>query len=363
MERKAERNYGVDLLRLVSMLFVLILHTLGQGGVLENSRQGTAMFNAAWYLETLAYCAVDVFALISGYVSYTGVRRKTKASSYIRIWLQVVFYGVIATLAVAILKPSIVGVKDIAEMLLPVTRKLYWYFTAYTGLFLIKPLLDEAALALPENTAKKLLAVIFVLFSCYEVFAGGFKTSGGYSFVWIALLYIIGAIIKKFEIGRQLRPIYCVLGIVFLCTVSWAWKVLSGYMHISISPDLLISYVSPTILAAAVLYLILFSKLKLNSPMIKLISFAAPGAFAAYILNNQRYVWSYVVYSRFSFLTQKPVIVMLAASIAFSLLFLACSVIADFVRRKLFKLCRIDKAADAVGRFIDNLLEKLAAKL
>ena len=106
----------------------------------------------------------------------------------------------------------------------------------------------------------------------------------------------------------------------------------------------------------------MFSKLKINAPMIKFLNFAAPGAFAAYILNNQRYVWSYVMYNRFSFLTQKPTAVMLAAVIAFSLLLLACSVAVDFVRRKLFKLCRIDKAADAVGRFIDNLLEKLAAK-
>lgn len=30
-----ERNYGIDLLRIVSMLFIVVLHTLTHGGVVE----------------------------------------------------------------------------------------------------------------------------------------------------------------------------------------------------------------------------------------------------------------------------------------------------------------------------------------
>lgn len=29
---KSERNYGIDLLRIISMLYVVVLHSLGQGG-------------------------------------------------------------------------------------------------------------------------------------------------------------------------------------------------------------------------------------------------------------------------------------------------------------------------------------------
>lgn len=39
---KNERNYGIDLLRLVLMYMVCILHTLGQGGILEACEPGTA---------------------------------------------------------------------------------------------------------------------------------------------------------------------------------------------------------------------------------------------------------------------------------------------------------------------------------
>ena len=32
-----ERNYGIDLLRIVSMMMVVLLHVLGQGGILDLS--------------------------------------------------------------------------------------------------------------------------------------------------------------------------------------------------------------------------------------------------------------------------------------------------------------------------------------
>lgn len=47
---KNERNYGIDLLRLVLMYMVCILHTLGQGGILEACELGTAEYRT-WNTE------------------------------------------------------------------------------------------------------------------------------------------------------------------------------------------------------------------------------------------------------------------------------------------------------------------------
>ncbi|EOS72255.1 hypothetical protein C819_04357, partial [Lachnospiraceae bacterium 10-1] len=56
--KKPERNYGIDLLRIIAMLLVVVLHVLGQGGVLEASKGVRAA--VAWFFEVAAYCAVDV---------------------------------------------------------------------------------------------------------------------------------------------------------------------------------------------------------------------------------------------------------------------------------------------------------------
>ena len=34
---KVKRNYGIDMLRLVAMFFVVICHVLGHGGVMKNA--------------------------------------------------------------------------------------------------------------------------------------------------------------------------------------------------------------------------------------------------------------------------------------------------------------------------------------
>jgi hypothetical protein len=49
------------------MLMVVVLHILGQGGVLKTARPLSVEYEIAWFLEILCYCAVNCYALISGY--------------------------------------------------------------------------------------------------------------------------------------------------------------------------------------------------------------------------------------------------------------------------------------------------------
>ena len=62
-------NYGIDLLRLVLMFMVCVLHVLGQGGVLDASSSFLIKNKIFWAMEILSYCAVDSFAIISGYMA------------------------------------------------------------------------------------------------------------------------------------------------------------------------------------------------------------------------------------------------------------------------------------------------------
>ena len=86
------RNYGIDLLRLVLMFMVCMLHTLGQGGVLYASVDGTIGYKAYWFLEILSYCAVDGFAIVSGYVASN---RPRKYEKLVNMWFQAFFYSFI----------------------------------------------------------------------------------------------------------------------------------------------------------------------------------------------------------------------------------------------------------------------------
>ena len=62
------RNYGVDIARLTSMFMVVLLHNLGQGGLLDWTFASPRSFVYVT-IENFAIVAVNVFALISGYLS------------------------------------------------------------------------------------------------------------------------------------------------------------------------------------------------------------------------------------------------------------------------------------------------------
>ena len=58
-----QRDFGIDILRIVSALYVLILHILGRGGVLGHIQDGSLKQYAALFLNfwiSLAFSAVTL---------------------------------------------------------------------------------------------------------------------------------------------------------------------------------------------------------------------------------------------------------------------------------------------------------------
>lgn len=58
---------GIDLLRVISMIGVMVLHVLRHGGVLANAKILTLNYNLAQLLNILFCSAVNCFVLITGY--------------------------------------------------------------------------------------------------------------------------------------------------------------------------------------------------------------------------------------------------------------------------------------------------------
>ena len=88
----SERNHGIELLRIFAMLLAAVLHILKKGGVITASEGNLAAYSTVWLLEAAAYCAVNCYALISGYVGYSDRPKPLRLARCIELWLQVVFY-------------------------------------------------------------------------------------------------------------------------------------------------------------------------------------------------------------------------------------------------------------------------------
>lgn len=132
-------NYGIDLLRILSMLFVVILHILLHGNALLPQISTFVSDYILWGWEAIAFCATNIFAMISGYVS---IYSNFKISRWIRIWLQVFFYSVLISLIMYLVKSPEIQISTLIRAFFPVLSGQYWYFTLYTGMFFLIPILN-----------------------------------------------------------------------------------------------------------------------------------------------------------------------------------------------------------------------------
>ena len=122
------RNLGVDLLRSLSMFMVVVLHVLGQGGILaalDAAPVRGGSFVLCWLLELACYCAVDCFGLISGYVSQSQVFEREKNFA---TWAQVAFWSAGITLLFRLFVPGTTRFRDVGKACFPAITGQYWYF-------------------------------------------------------------------------------------------------------------------------------------------------------------------------------------------------------------------------------------------
>lgn len=200
----SKRNYGIDLLRIVSMYMICMLHVLGNGGILASTSSGTLKFHIVWFLESCCFCAVNCYALISGYV---GIDAKFKITNILKLWLQVVSLMMGTVFIFALLYPSLITKDIILRSIFPISNQEMWYFNAYFGMFFFIPFMNKLVHGLTEKMKLYLIGLIALLFSIVPFVIGKdiFNIDGGYHFVWIMGLYLIGASLKGTKFEKELK--------------------------------------------------------------------------------------------------------------------------------------------------------------
>ena len=254
-----QRNRGIDLLRMTAMWMVVILHILNKGGVLAAAAPLSAGQGTARLLETAAYCAVNCYGLISGYV---GVQRRFRYSGALALWLRVAFYTLGITAVFACLMPGSVNGDRVLRAFFPVLFRQYWYVTAYFGMCLFIPFFNLLLNRLSKGQLRLLALSIVLVFSVLPTLRQKdvFLTDNGYSVLWLSCLYLLGGILRLY--GRQERKLFRWAAVYLGCVlVTWLvklagdrlWMARTGHLCDKV---LLTTYTSPTILlaAAAVLY-------------------------------------------------------------------------------------------------------------
>ena len=345
MMKTKDKNMGIELLRIISMMMVVTLHCLGHGGVLSNTQSLTTNNNMAWLLETASCGAVDLYALITGYVC---VKAKYRYGRIAELWLQVALYSMIITIAFNTPFDGFNSVKQILLSFFPVTRNQYWFFTSYVALFFFMPFLSILAQTLMKRDYQKLL-VLCMVFYCIFATAGRYLTNQiynvdkGYSCFWLMILYMAGAYIRIYQEDINKYPKAVYLGI-YLLGVGVTWSIRLFLVKATISMfgeeryiELLTAYNSPFIVVSAVGLFLFFMESKITGSAVrKWIERLASASFGVYIISEHPYIRERFIIGRLIEYTEEAWYMLLLRIVVFVvMLYFVCSMI-DMVRKMIF---------------------------
>ena len=357
------RNSSLDLLRIVCMVMVVCIHTLGWGGLVENALvPGTYNWYLGNYMHTLSLQAVNCFVLISGYFLCTS---KFKLSKLVSTWIQVFFYSVgIALILMLFHEGTAFSVKELIKCALPFTMDRYWFVTDYLLLYMTFPILNCAVRSMNRKTHLFFCAVLFVIFSLIPniVYISDFSgINGGYSYTWFCILYLFASYIRLYVPERVkhqkwMFPCYAILAFV-ICGERFLAYYITPYIFGGVRlTSLFYSYNSIVSVFCALALFQAFRGINIKSKVVnKAISFIAPLTFAVYLIHEQDLLRPIIWEILDPGTTAEKPYMALYVIVCVLIVFSACCLI-EWIRQMLFKVTRINK-------LIKYVCERIQTKL
>ena len=312
VNKNSTRNYGLDVLRCVAMIMVVILHYLDKGGILRNlSDEGSfrAADAVAWLLEAFCIVAVNLYMLMSGYLLYSGSFKLSRLLKLVaKVWLYSVIVGFIG---IALGTPTeSVDTYFKLRLLFPVSMNTYWFMTAYIFFYLLVPVLGIAAKAMNRAQMKILIGGLLVFHVIVKTIVPAQLTAdaAGMDAMWYVVLYFVAVYIRRFVAagdGRnsgkvaEFSGITCVIayivGVLFIFGEAMALRFV--YLKTgSLSYILNISYAYNHlfVLFASVALFMAFLKLKVSKKVGGVFAFLGKYSLGVYLFHENlsiRYAW------------------------------------------------------------------------
>lgn len=338
------------------MLMVVALHVTGWGGMREVFSPLVLKTELVWLIDAACWCAVNCFAITSGYV---GINSKYKYSNIIHLWIQVLFYSVLAGglyVGITLAQGGSISVRTLLTAVFPFLLEEYWYFTAYVLLFFFMPLLNYIIHNAPRKLLRNTAIAAGILLCCVSLVRGTYTSvNRGYSVLWLAMMYLCGGYMAKYNSFSKLtagKSFLCYMGCVVLafgsriCLALVSSLVLGRYYSI----NFFIEYQSPFIVGAAVFLFHAFKQMTVPNGAKAWIRVLAPAAFGVYLIHENPIVRSWLITDRFVEYMYQPAYLMLALFVAtVVVIFVGCLAI-DLVRIQLFRVLRVKQLSEKMER-------------
>lgn len=192
--RQRKRDANLDLLRILSMLLIIFLHTIDHTGVMEAAETAS---NAMYFYVRFTYAATQVcvncYVMLSGYYL---VKSTFSIRKLAKLWMEAVFYTLVFKFIFICMGRENLSVVTLVSCFFPILTGRYWFLTIYAGLYLVSPFLNLFISTMGKKVYTSLNICLFVLFSLWNSFhpaIAGMNSGGGWGLAWFVVLYLCAA--------------------------------------------------------------------------------------------------------------------------------------------------------------------------
>ena len=326
-----ERLSNFELLRIVSILLILIMHSISQVQVSELS---TFNLYLSHIVSSIGNIGVSCFLLISGYFGI-----KFKLARFIQLAFLTTLYAVV----VYLFQKGFVVDGGIVKALLGIPLYDNWFVSCYLLLTLFAPYLNDFVQSLSKKQYVKLLVIMII---CFCILPTAFNTpwytilyGGGKCLPYVIFLYLMGRFLRLHMNIDVVRSKALFAFFVFQALILVGNISMEHLMH---KPCKVLALdCSPLILGSAISMFYLFRSFCFQS---KLINSISSSVLAIFLLDGLR-LWSnnYIHIEEFADSTNLIIALLCLVSVTFVL-----ALIIDKVRILMF------------GGFEQRLLNKLS---
>lgn len=364
------RNSNFELMRIVSMFFIVIYHIIIHGKILENSH-GTTHF--VLYI-ILAICIVHVnsFILVTGYFQ---CKSKLKLTKVIQLNNSIWFYTVSIVLFFIIVKGNTFNSIELLKTFLPISYNDYWFLTNYLILYLISPILNTVINNIDEKKFKRIIVLLLFIDSILPTLTNSsfFNVTLGYSLYHFIFLYFVGAFLRNYPIedryifkktskkALQLISLFIFFLMAFINIINQSASKELLNMHPIIAEvgiifsNSFIAYNNPLVIIQTIAFFIFFSTLNLKNTFINYISTGTIGIYLIHDNNNIRNVlYKFLGFNRNNYSVMILVNILGCAI----LIFISCLII-ELIRKFIFKLIYNTKIAKKNREWYRNYIKSL----
>lgn len=351
-EKKAPRESNIELLRIVLMLMIigfhLIVHGAQMGGPIGDHVIDNESSVAYVFLKSFLVIAVNCFVFISGFY-----RIRFKIRTILSLFFQAIFYSLTITFAADMLSLEPINFKAYLKALFAVFSGTWWFLTAYLGLYLLSPLLNNAI----DSFHKYQFLFILISVTIINIVSGFLFGAGpivgsnsGFSLLSFIHIYLLAQYISKYanldKLTKYSSAVYIGSSLVvfLLAFISITQLSQTGIGRIY-------AYNNPLVLIAAVSFFFFFKNLRFRSGLINSIS---PYVLGVYLFHDHPITRKYLIENLFHVSQNSSAILHFFSLLLITLLVFFAGFVVDKIREPIlspatqyliqrFKLARIER--------------------